>query len=137
MDHDKIRTNLSAYKDDEVKESLRGQISGHLQVCDACREELRELDQIDSLVKGLPVISASENFTFQIIAKTQVANAYGYWELGLPRKILDRFLHIVDSVFELLREHELHGGSLDEFGDSPPLSLSHAYFQLIGHSERG
>ena len=48
MDHDKIRPNLPAYKDGELDEALRDQVARHLEVCDACREELRELDQIDS-----------------------------------------------------------------------------------------
>jgi anti-sigma factor RsiW len=133
VDHDEIRTNLSAYKDGELKESLRDQISRHLKVCDACREELRELDQIDSLVRGLPEITASETFTSQIIARTQAAKAPGYRQLSLPRRILDRCLLLADLVFELFPGYGFERtGSLDEFGDFPPLSLSHAYFQLIG-----
>ena len=133
MDHDEIRTGLSAYKDGELRESLRDRISRHLQVCDACREELRELDQIDSLVRGLPGISASETFTSDIIARAQAAKAPRYRKLTLPRRILGGFLLLADLVFEMLPGYEFQEtGSLDELGDFPPLSLSHAYFQLIG-----
>jgi len=132
VDHDKIRANLSAYKDDELNAGLRDQITRHLQVCDACCEELRELDRIDSLVRELPQIGASENFTSEIITKAQTAKAPRHWKLSVPRRILDRFLRLADSVVELFPGYGFQGGSLDEFGDSPPLSLSHAYFQLIG-----
>ena len=73
MDHIKIRPNLSAYKDGELDEALRDQVSRHLQVCDACREELRALDQIDSLVRGLPGLAVPETFASEIISRTQSA----------------------------------------------------------------
>jgi anti-sigma factor RsiW len=133
VDHDKIRTNLSAYKDGELDEALRDQVARHLQVCDACREELRELDQIDLLVRGLPELAASETFTSEIIARTQSAKAGNHLKMSLLRRISGRFLNLADSVFQLLPGYvSQRTGSLDEFGDFPPLSLSYAYFQLIG-----
>jgi anti-sigma factor RsiW len=133
VDHHKIRPNLSAYKDGELNEDLRHQVSGHLQACDACREELMELDQIDSWIRGLPEIVVSETFASEIIARTQSVKTGSYLRMSLSQRILGRFLHLADSVFELLPGYEFkRTGSLDEFGDFPPLSLSHAYFQLIG-----
>ena len=35
MDHTKIRPNLSAYKDGELDEASRDQVSRHLEVCAA------------------------------------------------------------------------------------------------------
>lgn len=133
MDHDKMRTNLSAYKDGELSENLRDRISGHLQSCDACREELEELDKIDLLVKGLPEISVSETFIAEIIAGTHAAKSPRHLKLSLPQRMVDRLLLLLESIFELLPGYKPQGtGSLDEFGDFPPLSLSHAYFNLIG-----
>jgi anti-sigma factor ChrR (cupin superfamily) len=132
VDHDKFRANLSAYRDGELNESLRDRIARHLQVCDACCEDLRELDRIDSLVRELPQIGASENFASEIIWKAQSGIVPRHRESSFPHRILDGFLSLADSVFELFPGNEFQGGSLDEFGDSPPLSLSHAYFQLIG-----
>jgi hypothetical protein len=94
---------------------------------------MRELDRIDSLVRGLPEIGVPETFRAEIIAKALAAKAPRRWKASFSRRILDRFLPLADSVFELLAGYEPQEGSLDEFGDSPPLSLSHAYFQLIGH----
>ena len=130
MNHDEIRTSLSAYKDGELEEELRGQISRHLESCDDCRAELKELDQIDSLVKGLPEISVSETFVSDILARTA---AKSHSKLGLFQRIVDRITPLVDSLFEFLPGYKPQGtGSLDEFRDFPPLSLSHAYFSLIG-----
>jgi hypothetical protein len=104
----------------------------HLQSCDSCREELREFDNIDSLVRGLPEISVSETFASEIIARTHAAKSTSHWKLSLTYRIIDRFLFLVESVFESLPGYKpQQTGSLDEFGDSPPLSLSHAYFSLI------
>ncbi len=133
MDHIKIRPNLSAYKDGELDGALRDQVSRHLQVCDACREELRALDQIDSLVRGLPGLAVPETFASEIISRTQSAKTDDYLKIGLVRRISGRFLNLADSVFQLLPGYvSQRTGSLDEFGDFPPLSLSYAYFQLIG-----
>jgi anti-sigma factor RsiW len=131
--HHKIRPNLPAYKDGELDEALRDQVVRHLEVCDICREELRELDQIDLLVRGLPELAVSETFTSEIIARTQAVKTGVCLRASLTQRILGRFLHLADSIFELLPGHEFQGiGSLDEFGDFPPLSLSYAYLQLIG-----
>lgn len=132
MDHHKIRPILSAYKDGELDDNLREQISRHLQVCDPCRQELREMDRIDSLVRELPEIVVSETFTAEILARTQSVKPGHYLRVSLHQRILERFLLLADSVFELLPGYEFQRtGPLDEFGDFPPLSFSHAYFQLI------
>jgi hypothetical protein len=128
-----MRTNISAYKDGELEENLRDQFWNHLQSCDACREELKELDKIDLLVKGLPEISVSDTFITEIIAGTHAVNSPRHLKLSLPQRIVDRLLLLLESIFELLPGYKSQGtGSLDEFGDFPPLSLSHAYFNLIG-----
>ena len=136
MEHDKIQRNLSAYKDCELDEKLRDKISRHLQACEVCRAELKELDQIDSLVQGLPEIIVSETFASEILAKTQSIKTGRYPKNlrgSLHRRILERFLDLADSVFELLPGYGFQRtATLDDFDDFPPLSLSYAYIQLIG-----
>ena len=133
MDHTKIRPSLPAYKDGELDEASRDQVARHLEVCGGCREELGELDQIDSLVRGLPGLIVSETFTSEIVARTQSAKSGSYLKVSLLRRISERFLNLADSVFQLLPGYvSQRTDSLDEFGDFPPLSLSYAYFQLIG-----
>jgi anti-sigma factor RsiW len=132
VDHDEVRANLSAYRDGELNERLREQIALHVRACGACREELREFDRIDSLVRELPEIIAPENFTSEVIAKARAGFAPRPYGLSLPRRVLERFVCLADSVFALFAGYEIQDGTLDEFGDFPPLSLGYAYFQLIG-----
>ncbi len=140
MEHDKIQRNLSAYKDCELDKDSRDEISRHLQVCDSCRRELRELDQIDSLVQRLPQIVVSETFASEILARAHSVKTGGNLRISresLPRRILERFLDLADSVFELLPGYGFQRtATLEEFGDFPPLSLSHAYLQLIGKEDQ-
>jgi hypothetical protein len=133
VEHEKIRGRLSAYKDNELEKNLRDQITWHLQDCEACREELRALDVIDNLIVNLPPLSVSDSFAPQIIARALPAQNRPFFSGNLLNRILEKFLRFADSMFELLPLHEFQKtGSLDEFGDFPPLSLSHAYFQLMG-----
>jgi predicted anti-sigma-YlaC factor YlaD len=136
VNHDKFQAKLSAYKDGELNENLWDQISRHLQSCDACREELKEFDKIDSLVEGMPEISVPETFTAEIIAKSQTVKSHRRWEMVLPQTMIDRLMLVIDSIFDLLPGDKSRGtGSLDEFGDFPPLSIGHAYFSLIGQEK--
>jgi anti-sigma factor RsiW len=138
VDHDKVRSSLSAYKDGELEEGLRERIFRHLRSCDACRGELRNLEQIDTLVRGLPEISASETFVSETMAKTSAAEPLRHLKPSLPQRIAQRFLLLANSIFELLPGYEFQRtGSLDEFGDFPPLSLGHAYCRLIGRQQGG
>ncbi len=135
MDHNEVLVNLSAYKDGELAENLREQIFRHLELCESCSVVAKELDQIDSMIRRVPEISVSEAFVSEIIARTQAAKTAPQLKPSLPHKILNRFLLMADTVFELLPGYEFQRtGSLDEFGDFPPFSLSHAYFQLIGQT---
>ena len=132
MDHDKFQCSLSAYKDGELDASLKDSISHHLRSCDSCREDLRNLEQIDTLLRGLPEITVSETFASEIIAKTRTANASRPLKPSLPQRIADRFVLLANSIFESLPGYEFQQtSSLDEFGDFPPLSLGHAYFRLL------
>jgi predicted anti-sigma-YlaC factor YlaD len=133
VEHDKIRARLPAYKDNELEWNIREQISAHLQGCNACREELSAFDEIDSLFLDLPQISVSDTFVAEILTQILPTKSRSILRMWFHTRILEKFFRFADSVFELLPWHEFQkSGSLDEFGDFPPLSLSHAYFQLIG-----
>jgi hypothetical protein len=136
MECDKFRSKLSAYKDDELAADLINEISLHVRSCTVCREELNELDRIDSLVRGMPHLDASELFASRVSAgiAATATKSTPYGITSLPRRIFTGFLQLADIVFELFPGHEYHRtATLDEFGDFPPLSLSNAYFQVIGH----
>jgi hypothetical protein len=133
VENDRYRSKLSAYKDRELEGSLTEEIAFHLRDCVACKNELAEFERVDALVRGMPSLEVSEAFASQIIAKVAVK------ERDLPalapfsKRIFAKFMELADSVFELIPWHEYRrAATLEEFGDFPPLSLSYAYFQLIG-----
>lgn len=133
MENDRYRSKLSAYKDGELDGSLSEEISFHLRNCVACKKELAEFERIDALVRGMPRFEVSEAFAAQIIANVAVKERDLLDLAHFSKRIFAKFLQLADSVFELIQGHEYRRtATLEEFGDFPPLSLSHAYFQLIG-----
>ncbi len=130
MENDKFRSKLSAYKDGELDGKLREAVSVHLQNCAACRKELAEFEQVDSLIREIPKLEAAEAFTLQTIAGISgTEKAYLDSE---PKSVPARVLQLVGLIFEMLPDRENKGGTLDEFSDFPPLSISNAYFQVLG-----
>ncbi len=133
MENDRFRSELSAYKDGELDGDLSEEISLHLRNCAACRKELAELERVDSLVKDMPRLDLDEAFFLQIIAAISTKEQDRLDSAPFSKRVFARFLQLADSIFELVSRHEYERtATLDEFGDFPPLSMSHAYFQVIG-----
>ncbi len=133
MENDRYRSKLSAYKDGELNGRQSEEVSLHLRNCVACKKELAEFEWVDALVRGLPRLEVSEAFASQIIAKVAVKQRDLLDFAPFSKHIFAKFLQLADSVFGLIPGHEYRRtATLEEFGDFPPLSLSHAYFQLIG-----
>ena len=133
MENDGFRSQLSAYKDGELEGDLSEKMSLHLRNCAACRKELGELEQVDSLVKDMPKLELNESFFLQIIAGISTKEKDRLESAPFSKRVFAKFLQTADSIFELISGHEYERtATLDEFSDFPPLSMSHAYFQLIG-----
>jgi anti-sigma factor RsiW len=133
VENDKFRSKLSAYKDGELDGDLSEQISLHLGNCAACRKELAQLERVDSLVADMPKLEVQESFSLQVIAKISTKEQDRLDSASFSKRVFAGFLQLADSLFELLLGHEYERtATLDEFGDFPPLSMSHAYFQVIG-----
>ncbi len=131
MHKDRFFNKLSAYKDGELNREVKDDISLHLRSCNECRNRLAEFEKLDSLVKAAPKIKAADSFSFQVMA------AINSLEEEAGRKsvlkiVLARVLEIMDDIFELISGHEHQRNTLEEFSDFPPLSVSHAYFNLMG-----
>lgn len=136
MENDGFRSQLSAYKDGELDGDLSEKMSLHLRNCTACRKELAELERVDSLVKDMPKLELNESFFLQIIAGISTKEQDRLESAPFSKRVLARFLQLADSIFELVSGHEYERtATLDEFSDFPPLSMSHAYFQLIGQQK--
>jgi anti-sigma factor RsiW len=134
VDHDEFRTKLSAYNDGELPADLMKKIGLHLESCAACRREIEELNRIDFLIRELPQLDVSEQFASQVSAVIMPVAETGPTSLAsFARRIFTGFLELAEVIFEMLPGHEYRKTAvLDEFSDFPPLSLSHAYFQVIG-----
>ncbi len=136
MENDEFKSRLSAYKDGELDGNLSEKVSLHLQNCVACRKELAELERVDSLVKGMPKLEIDESFFSQLIAGISTKQQDRPESAPFPRRVFARFLQLADSIFELVSGHENERtATLDEFSDFPPLSMSHAFFQVIGQQK--
>ena len=131
MENDRFRSKLSAYRDGELDGDLLEEVSVHLRNCAACRKELAEFEQVDSLVKKMPKLEATESFALEIIAGISKKKLDRLDSAPFSKRVLAKFLRLADSIFELASGHEHKGDTLDEFGDFPPLSMSYAYFRLI------
>jgi anti-sigma factor RsiW len=134
--NDPFRSRLSAYKDGELNGNLSEKMSVHLRNCAACRKELAELERVDSLVKDMPKLEIDESFFLQIIAGISTKQQDRLESAPFSKRVFARFLQLADSIFELVSGHEYERtATLDEFSDFPPLSMSHAYFQVIGQQK--
>jgi anti-sigma factor RsiW len=136
VENDGFRSQLSAYKDGELNGNLSEKMSLHLRNCAACRKELAELERVDSLVKDMPKLEIKESFFLQIIAGISTKEQDRLESATFSKRVLAWFLQLADSIFELISGHEYERtATLDEFSDFPPLSMSHAYFQVIGQQK--
>ena len=136
MGNDPFRSRLSACKDGELNGNLSEKMSVHLRNCAACRKELAELERVDSLVKDMPKLEIDESFFLQIIAGISTKQPDRLESAPFSKRVFARFLQLADSIFELVSGHEYERtATLDEFGDFPPLSMSHAFFQVIGQQK--
>jgi anti-sigma factor RsiW len=133
VENDEFRSELSAYKDGELDGDLSEKISLHLRNCITCRKELAELERVDSLVKDMPKLELDESFFLKLVAGISTKEEGRLDSVPFSKRVFARFLQLADSIFELVPGHEYERtATLDEFGDFPPLSMSHAYFQVIG-----
>jgi anti-sigma factor RsiW len=133
VESDEFRNKLSAYKDGELDGDLGEKISLHLRNCAACKKELAELERVDSLVAAMPNLEPHEAFASRIIAGISTGEQDHPYRAPFIKRVFAKFLQLADSIFELISGHEHETtDTLDEFGDFPPLSMSHAYFRIIG-----
>lgn len=132
MESDSFRRKLSAYKDGELDGNLSEAVSLHLQNCASCRKELADFEQVDSLIKEMPKLDAAECFTLQVIAGISRTERDPLDLGSFSKRVLAKILQLAESFLELFADSEHEENTLDEFSDFPPLSISHAYFQLLG-----
>lgn len=131
MEHDQLRTKLSAWHDGELPADLMNSVADHLRNCPECRKEVEELNRVDLLVRSLPGFEVPEEFASRVSAL--IAAAAEPRPVSLAGRIFAGFLQLAEVIFAMLPGQGGHDTpAMDEFGDFPPLLLSSAYFQVIG-----
>lgn len=116
----KKEKRISAYIDGELDAEKAENVKKHLLQCAECTREWNLLKHTDSLVAGLPQEQVSEDFVRNLMIKSA--------EIRQTRTWSSRLLYFFDTIFLFKKKNS---GTLDEFGDFPPCSLSRVYFNLI------
>jgi hypothetical protein len=68
MNCDRVHELLSPHLDDTLVDPERAELLGHLADCPACREHFESLDQVVSLVRGIPPVGAPKGFQESVLS---------------------------------------------------------------------
>jgi hypothetical protein len=118
--------------DHELDAASSRQLESHLHQCAECREALDDFQELDDMVRGLPRIELGQDFARQMVMRVSENAATGEIERQGKLSLLDRLSRLAEDFVELVsRARTPSTGTLDEFSDFPPLSMSYIYFRLI------
>jgi anti-sigma factor RsiW len=130
MECEEIRQQLSAYHDGELDAGESDEVQDHLRLCADCARYRDDLEEIDSLLRGVTTKEPAQDFAVRLSELVKPSRSPGFFS-----KTLESTLASLDSFFELAVGPKYRKtATLDEFGDFPPLSIGHAYFHLLGHN---
>jgi len=126
------RRSLSAHLDGELDAATVRRVAGHLEQCGECAAVLRQMGNVDNLVAKLPATDPGETFSTRLLFLVRETESRDPSRTGWTETIMGFF----GRFFELLlgARGAPRTNSLLEFGDFPPLSISHAYFQLLNRA---
>ena len=126
------RAKISAYMDHELDAASSRQLELHLHQCAECREALNDFQELDDMVRVLPRIEPGPDFARQIVMRVTENAAREKGEGQSKLSLFKRLFRFVEDFVELVsRVQTPSTGTLDEFGDFPPLSIGSIYFKLI------
>ena len=130
MECERARKHLSAFRDGELDAGESGGVRDHLRLCADCARYRDDLEEIDSLLRGVTTKELAPDFAVRLSELVKPSRSPGFFS-----KTIESTLVALDSFFELAAgQRYRRTASLDEFGDFPPSSISYAYFHLLGHS---
>jgi hypothetical protein len=133
MNCSQIKKKLSAFMDNEMDGTSSRFITEHLRDCPQCRDYLRDFREIDNLVCGLPRNDPTPDFSWRV-AKAAIETSKIVDEKPVPFSsrlgfALERLSAEIFSLIPLGAGQST--GTLEEFNDYPPLSMSFIYFNLL------
>lgn len=88
---------LSAYQRGALSQQQQVEIEAHLQVCAACRRELRQLEKLDRLLATLDPVAAPEDLTRRALQDVRAT-----WRVPLHRRVPVLSLSMTGSLAALL-----------------------------------
>ena len=126
-----LHNRLSAYQDRELAADKAQEIAKHLEVCDICRKEYETLQNIDSLLNGLPEITVSGTFREKL--KKSLNRQQHRTKPGAPIRHPLLFIKtLIESILlPILKQSACQNDTLEEFYDLPPNSMGRIFFTLI------
>jgi len=126
-----VHKRLSAYHDHELADDKALGIAKHIEICDVCRKEYETLQNIDSVLNGLPEMTVPKTFPQKL-----------YRSLNRQQHQAKRGVHVRQPLFfiktliesillSILKQPSIQGDFLEEFYDLPPNSMGRIYFKLF------
>jgi hypothetical protein len=79
MTHWRARRRLSEFLDGTLSERARRSVAAHLDGCEACRSELRELRATVALLRSLPALDDPPYLATRILARVEAGDAAPGW----------------------------------------------------------
>ncbi|MCP4217700.1 MAG: hypothetical protein GY765_23860 [bacterium] len=82
MNCEKINARLSRYQDGELPETLRAEVHRHLETCETCANQFRQLQDVTTGITQMSQVATANNFTAQVMARVNEKKQRS--PLGLP-----------------------------------------------------
>lgn len=134
----RARRKISAYLDHELEAASSRQLELHLNQCAECREALNDFQELDDMVRVLPRIEPGPDFASQLVMMVSEKAVTEEGEHQVKISLFKRLSRFVEDFVELVsRAQAPSTGTLDEFGDFPPLSMGFIYFKLMDLPTQG
>jgi hypothetical protein len=132
MECRQARRRISAYLDHELDAASSRQLETHLHHCAQCREALNGFQELDGMVRLLPRIEPGPDFAKRMVTMVSENAAHGEGERQGKLSLFKGLSRLVEDFVDLVsRAQTPSTGTLDEFGDFPPLSMGYIYFRLM------
>jgi len=139
MNCSQLRPKISAFMDNAVDDETSSLIGQHIEGCPECQEYFAKLRKMDELVYGLPKIEPGPDFASRVVSAAIRTSAVAEDEsFSFTSGIKLAVTRLFDAIFTVFEPGSGPStGALDEFSDSPPLSMSFVYFKLVDQGSRG
>jgi len=134
-----VKKRLSAFMDNELDGTTSDTVEEHLATCYECLKYLQELTEVDDLVSSLPMMDPDPRFSDSLVSAAMHAPLDSDPEtMPLSSFLRDSARWVSKTIHGLIEPCPApNTGTLEEFGDFPPLSMSSIYLKLLDQGSEG